>query len=79
MCRLAGVPAAARSATAALLAYPQRAPHLVAFLPAVQADSCEGMGAEETRAYVAAMITEQLGLPGFELLPEQVGPPRGGD
>lgn len=34
------------------------------------------MGAEETRAYVAAMITEQLGLPGFELLPEQVG---GGD
>ncbi|KAL4419401.1 hypothetical protein ABPG77_003375 [Micractinium sp. CCAP 211/92] len=36
------------------------------------ADSCEGMGAEETRAYVAAMITEQLGLPGFELLPEQV-------
>lgn len=36
------------------------------------AETCEGMGAEETRAYVAALITEQLGLPGFELLPEQV-------
>jgi len=38
-----------------------------------QAETCEGMGEEETREYVAALVAEQLGVPGFELQPEQVG------
>jgi hypothetical protein len=32
----------------------------------------DGMGPEETQQYVAELITEQLGVPGFELRPEQV-------
>ena len=35
-------------------------------------ESCEGMGAEETRGYVAELVTQQLNVPGFELLPDQV-------
>ena len=35
-------------------------------------ESCEGMGAEDTREYVAELVTQQLNVPGFELLPEQV-------
>jgi hypothetical protein len=34
--------------------------------------SCEGMQAEATREYVADLVTQQLNVPGFELLPEQV-------
>lgn len=40
--------------------------------PAVQAESCEGMGEEETRAYVADLVSQQLGVPGFHLDPQQV-------
>ena len=41
------------------------------------ADSAEGMGEEETREYVAALVTEQMAVPGFELAPEQARRGRG--
>lgn len=41
-------------------------------MPAVQAESCEGLGEEETRAYVAELVSHQLGVPGFHLDPDQV-------
>ena len=37
-----------------------------------QAESSEGMGEEETRAYVAHLVSQQLGVPGFHLDPDQV-------
>lgn len=36
------------------------------------AESCEGLGEEETRAYVADLVSHQLGVPGFQLDPDQI-------
>ncbi|KAI7841857.1 hypothetical protein COHA_004386 [Chlorella ohadii] len=36
------------------------------------AESCEGLGEEETRAYVAELVSHQLGVPGFHLDPDQI-------
>lgn len=36
------------------------------------AETTEGMGEVETRSYVAALVSQQLGVPGFELEPEQI-------
>lgn len=37
------------------------------------AETAEGLDGEATRAYVAALVTQQLGVPGFKLEPQQVG------
>ena len=33
----------------------------------------EGMRADETKKYVAELVTQQMQMEGFRLLPEQVG------
>ena len=38
----------------------------------LQMETCEGMGEDETRVYVADLVTQQLNVPGFELLPDQI-------
>lgn len=73
-CRPAGASWHVVRATAACLLAPT-ALQLVSSspaAPAVQAESCEGMGEEETRAYVADLVSQQLGVPGFHLDPQQV-------
>jgi predicted GTPase len=38
-----------------------------------QADQCSGLGEDETREYVAELVTRQLNCPDFRLHPDQVG------
>lgn len=37
-----------------------------------QADQCSGLGEDETREYVAELVTRQLNCPDFRLHPDQV-------
>jgi hypothetical protein len=60
-----------RSSTAAA---PAPAPHLrpLALSPGPPC-SAQGLGAEDTREYVAQLVTQQMGSEGFVLRPDQVG------